>query len=135
MALSAYERETIVNLNDEEPTAHVYTAQPAMMRHLARHPQAVLVTRHEDDSDRVTGEEWDLPKALISIRAGKRPVSLAQREAGRRNMARLNAAQAVATRATLPLQPRQNHGASQGRNPGTEVGAVLAGGLRYGAPS
>src|SRR5579859_5256599 len=117
MALSAYERETIVNLNDEEPTAHVYTAQPAMMRHLARHPQAVLVTRHEDDSDRVTGEEWDLPKALISIRAGKRPVSLAQREASRRNMARMMATNA-ATKVTLPMQHRENHEVSHDGSPG-----------------
>jgi hypothetical protein len=57
VSLTAPERETTINANDEEDTAHVYTAQPSMIRRRARHPQAKLIERHLNESGQVTGEE------------------------------------------------------------------------------
>jgi hypothetical protein len=41
--LCAYERETIVTMNDEEDVAHVWTAQRPIITKLKRNPAAVLI--------------------------------------------------------------------------------------------
>jgi hypothetical protein len=79
----------------------LYSPQPSMMRKLAKHPHAKLPKRHEDESGRVTGEEWEIPKALVSIRSGsrRRVLSLAQKARAREALRRARKTrQAVAAR-------------------------------------
>ena len=90
----AAERETNITWSDaDEGLAHIYTAQPPLMRKLAKHSQARLIVRHTDDRGRVSGEEWDLPlECIVHLRAGKRRVSDAQRKAAGERMSALHQA-------------------------------------------
>jgi hypothetical protein len=66
MSLTAYERETTVNLNDADDTAQVFTAQRTVLTRLRRNPAA-----EEMESGVFDGTEWArfrLPAKLVSFR-------------------------------------------------------------------
>ncbi len=83
MDLTAYERETIINYNEGEPTASVYTHNRALRRTLDKLAQE----RPEDCRvDRVSHEgtavDYIIPKAWVKIRP-PRIASEAQKAASR----------------------------------------------------
>ena len=83
MDLTAYERETIINYNEGEPTASVYTHNRALRRTLDKLAQE----RPEDCRvDRVSHEgtavDYIIPKAWVKIRP-PRIASEAQKVASR----------------------------------------------------
>jgi hypothetical protein len=68
--LSAYERETIIVMNDEEATATITTHQRRILTKLERNPAAEKI---EDLAHgRQPGARYSLPAQLISIRSKKR---------------------------------------------------------------
>ncbi len=67
MRVTAKERETGILFNDAEDMAKIYTSQPEMMQRLSKHPQAKLIHRHEDEWGQVISEQWEFPKALLSM--------------------------------------------------------------------
>ena len=63
---SAYEKETIVNYNQEEDTASCYTANPALMRRLdklAEQDANISILKEGDD-----WKEYLFPKKWVKIR-------------------------------------------------------------------
>jgi hypothetical protein len=81
MSLTAPERETVINFNDDEKIAYVYTAQRYMITKLNRNPAAVLV-----ESGTHEGTAWarfEIPASLVSFRSGhvKRVLTDEQRKA------------------------------------------------------
>jgi hypothetical protein len=80
MSLTAPERETIVSLNDEDDTAHIWTAQRPYITKLKRNAAATLLDEGEHD-----GSAWatfELPADLVSFRSKKkdgRKLSVEQR--------------------------------------------------------
>lgn len=81
MSLTGPERETVVNSNDADELASIYTAQRRVINRLKRNPAAVLVEEGEHE-----GSPWarfTLPARLVSFRAprAKRELSAEQREA------------------------------------------------------
>ena len=82
MDLTAYEKETIINYNEGEPTASVYTHNRALRRTLDKLAQE----RPEDCRiDRVSHEgaaDYIIPKAWVKIRP-PRIASEAQKAASR----------------------------------------------------
>ena len=97
-SLSAYERATTVNFNEEEERAVVITASPVWMRKLDR--------LCEENPEQFSCEEWDtqrldgkiiqkrytFPKRFITIRSRDRKQELTeeQREAARDRMKQIN---------------------------------------------
>lgn len=84
MELSLYERETIINFNEGEPTACIYTHNKALRRRL----DELARQRPEDcQVDRVGHEgaavDYTIPKAWVKIRP-PRVASEAQKAASRR---------------------------------------------------
>ena len=84
MELSLYERETIINYNEGEPTANIYTHNKALRRTLDKLAQQ----RPEDwRVDRVghggAAADYTIPKAWVKIRP-PRVASEAQKAASRR---------------------------------------------------
>jgi len=81
MKLSRYERETIINFNAEEPTATLYTRDPAIMRKLDQlvisFPE-VYKCIGETDIDKT----YEMPKSAVNYRKPRR-LSVEQREAAR----------------------------------------------------
>lgn len=90
MKLSKYEKETIINFNDAEPTASVYTHNRKLKSRLAgfagQFPEQIKL-ESEDKTGSVT---YSVPKALITVR---KPYSEERRAADRQrvNMARFGA--------------------------------------------
>jgi hypothetical protein len=85
MALTRDERETIVNMNDGEDTAYIYTAQRRIITRLRKNPAATLVEEGVHD-----GSPWarfTMPARLISFRAGVR-LTEEQRQARAANLRR-----------------------------------------------
>lgn len=67
MSLTEYERETIINMNDGEEVAHIYTAQRKLITRLKNNPAAVLVGEGTHD-----GSAWarfTIPAELVSFRS------------------------------------------------------------------
>jgi len=85
MKLSLLERETIVNWNEAEATAQVYTHNPALQRQLSElcgtHPEQVRQT----DKNGFGGMTFELPKRWVKI-VPPRKLSPAQLEV----LARMN---------------------------------------------
>lgn len=77
MTLSLLERETIINFNDAESTANIFTASEVQMKKMKD-----LGTWTKTNG----GWEIDVPKAWVKIKPPK-AVSEAQRAASRRNVA------------------------------------------------
>lgn len=80
MKLSRYEQETIINFNEEEPFASVYTHNPKMKKRLLQmardHPSdCVFETKNQ-----VGGMTYKVSKKLISLRM---PYSEERREKDR----------------------------------------------------
>jgi hypothetical protein len=67
MSLTEYERETIINMNDGEEVAHVYTAQRKLITRLKNNPAAVLTGEGTHE-----GSAWarfTIPAELVSFRS------------------------------------------------------------------
>lgn len=68
--LSAIEKETIINFNESEKTASVYTFNSKLMRQLAtlyqERPNEVILNRDEGDC-----VEYTIPKSWVKIRASR----------------------------------------------------------------
>lgn len=68
MKLTRYEQETVINYNQAEGTACVFTHDPKLVRRLARlactHPQAFILTDQEGKA-----VSYIVPKSCITIRA------------------------------------------------------------------
>ncbi len=70
MALTAYERETIVSMCDGDDLANVYTAQRTVITKLKKNPAARLL-----EEGRFEGSAWarfEIPKGLVSFRTKSR---------------------------------------------------------------
>lgn len=86
MTLTNYEKETIINYNEDEKTADIYTRSPPLRRKLER-----LVADHPEDCrlHRITrdglGAEFYIPKKWIRINPPRR-ASEAQIAAARANL-------------------------------------------------
>jgi hypothetical protein len=96
MPLTAEERETVVNFNDAEEVAYIYTAQRTLITRLKKNRAATLIEEGRHD-----GSQWarfELPAALVSFRAVKTkrtatPAQIASlAEAREKRMARLDSA-------------------------------------------
>jgi hypothetical protein len=96
VSLTAPERETIVTLNDEDKTAHVYTAQRPVITKLKRNPAATLL--EEGTHDGSAWARFELPKGLISFRSTtvRRELTEEQREELRERMAKAREARVAA---------------------------------------
>jgi hypothetical protein len=95
MSLSERERETIVNMNDGEEVAHVYTAQRRLITRLKNNPAAVLVGEGTHE-----GSAWarfTVPAELVSFRSVRRRVELT----GERRQARSEAMRELHERGRL----------------------------------
>lgn len=77
MTLSRYEAETIINYNQEEKTASIYTHDPALMRKLdtAIENGELITVKREGDG----WKEYELPKKFVKVRF-PRKLSDEQRE-------------------------------------------------------
>ena len=66
MALTKYEQETIINYNQEEKTASIYTHDAALMRKLdaALENGAEITVKREGDG----WKEYEVPKRCIKVR-------------------------------------------------------------------
>lgn len=106
------ERETVVSWTGaDEGMAHVYTSDPRMMRRLSRHPKAKLVETHMAGKA-VTEAEYDLPlECIVHLRAGRRRVSVEQREAAAARM-REKRVRRGARKAPVLQNPTENLGFS-----------------------
>lgn len=84
MELSLYERETIINFNEAEPTATVYTHNRALRRRLdeltQQRPEDCRVDRVGHDG---VATDYTVPKTWVKIRT-PRVASEAQKAASRR---------------------------------------------------
>jgi hypothetical protein len=96
VSLTAPERETIVTLNDEDDTAHVYSAQRPVITRLKRNAAATLL--EEGTHDGSAWARFELPKGLVSFRSTrvKRELTEEQREGFRERMAHAREARVAA---------------------------------------
>jgi hypothetical protein len=96
VSLTAPERETIITLNDEDQTAHVYTAQRPVITKLRKNPAAILL--EEGIHDGSAWARFELPKGLVSFRSTrvKRELTEEQREELRERMAHAREARVAA---------------------------------------
>ena len=85
MALTRDERETIVNMNDGEDIAYVYTAQRRIITLLKKNPSATLV--EEGTFEGSVWARFTMPARLVSFRAGVR-LTEEQRQARAANLRR-----------------------------------------------
>ena len=85
MALTREERETIVNMNDGEDIAYVYTAQRRIITRLKKNPSATLV--EEGTFEGSVWARFTMPARLVSVRAGVR-LTEEQRQARAANLRR-----------------------------------------------
>ncbi len=67
------EREVVIQFDMASGgIARVYTAWPGYYSRLLRNPSARLLEVHRDERGRLTGAEFEVPVALISIRSKRR---------------------------------------------------------------
>jgi hypothetical protein len=66
--LTTYERETIINWNQAEGLARVFTYDKALINSMRKNPAA-----RELRSEPAGGVEFQIPKKLIGIRRPRRP--------------------------------------------------------------
>lgn len=77
MSVTRYEQETIINYNQEEKTASVYTHDPSLMRKLdaaIENGETVILKREGDG-----WKEYEIPKKFVKVRF-PRKLSDEQRE-------------------------------------------------------
>ena len=75
MRLSRYEQETVINYNQEEQTASVYTHDPKLLKKLAR-----LAEKYPEQIRQERENTYTVPKACVLIRE---PYSEQRRAAAR----------------------------------------------------
>lgn len=66
MPLTAYERETVIDFNDQDEFAYVTTYQRTMLTKLRRNPAAELIETFETEGS--PGARFKVPAKLVSIR-------------------------------------------------------------------
>lgn len=79
MRLTAQERETIVNFNQEEGIAYIYTCDPKWWRHfdrLGEKPTAV----HKDSAKQVYALEFEVPKRWVKAPKPPKKVVLTEEQ-------------------------------------------------------
>lgn len=73
MAYSRYEMETIINFNEEEKTAHIYTFRKPIIKKLNKlaeeRPEECKMVR-ECNNDGQYSAEYEIPKKWVKINAG-----------------------------------------------------------------
>ena len=78
-SLNAFEREVVINLNDGEETAELYTASPVWIRKLdklvASNPENFQMFKEDRLEGRVVARYYRFPKSLITIRSKKPAMS------------------------------------------------------------
>lgn len=79
MRLSRVEKETIINFNDAEDTACIYTCNRRWMRQLEKY--GFKATREHIDKGRVYAKEFEVPKELIRVPRPPTKKELAQKMA------------------------------------------------------
>jgi len=84
MRLTNIERETIVNYNQAEDIAYVYTCNPLWWRHFADF--GVEPVRVHGEGRGVYAKDYEIPKNWVKPPRPPRRVSERQREAARRTM-------------------------------------------------
>jgi hypothetical protein len=67
MSLTAYERETTLNMNDAEDVAYIYSAQRTVITRLKNNPAARLV--EEGCFEGSVWARFEIPAALVSFRS------------------------------------------------------------------
>ena len=79
MGLSLAEQETTINWSRADDwKATVYTADPVVIRKLRKNAEARVIATHTDEQGHLTGQEFEIPVALLTIRSGRqkgRPLS------------------------------------------------------------
>jgi hypothetical protein len=75
------ERETTIQWAEDERIAHIYTASPLQARRLGHNPLAKLTQIRTDEANRITGMEFEIPVAMISVRTKRREMTPEQRSA------------------------------------------------------
>lgn len=82
-SLTAYERETIITLNDEEDTASIWTAQRPWITALKKNPSAVLIEEGKHGSS--VWAKFEVPKELVAKpRSKRRAMNLSTEERKKR---------------------------------------------------
>jgi hypothetical protein len=80
--LSRQERETIINYNEEEDLAELYTASPSTMRRMdkmcSRFPGVIKCVRRNEDQ-----ATYELPKRLVGVRGPRMPRALSKEQIDR----------------------------------------------------
>ena len=96
MSLTEYEHETVINMNDADGTASVWTAQRKVISRLRKNPAAVLVAEGVHEGS--VWAEFTIPAHLVSFRTVKvRPAfTPEQRQVMRDRMLKIRAAKAEA---------------------------------------
>lgn len=98
MNLSLYEQETIINFNEEEKTANVYTHNRALRRKLEllaeQRPTECRMTKTSHDGQAV---DFTIPKSWLKI-SPPRVASEAQKAASRESLKNANLALAKSRR-------------------------------------
>jgi hypothetical protein len=78
MGLTRAEQETIVNLNEAEDVAYIYTSQPKIIGRLKRNPAADLV--EEGRFERSPWARFTIPAQLVSFHSVVRTYELTEEE-------------------------------------------------------
>jgi len=65
--LTLAERETTLQFSDLDGTIRIFSAQPAFLARLRRHPLARLTETHRSENGKISGQEFELPLACLSI--------------------------------------------------------------------
>ncbi len=100
MSLSRYEQETIVNFNEEERTASIYTHNKALARKLAKLAQERSEEcRLEKTTRDGAAVQYTVPKKWVKVSPPK-AVTEAQREAARERAKKSNLARFLRTPST-----------------------------------
>lgn len=81
MALTAPERETIINMDDESEHAVIWTAQRRVITQLRKNPAFELTAEGEHDGSPWASFRIRAEDLRISAKAKRRPLTDAQREA------------------------------------------------------
>lgn len=68
--LTAYERETIITMNDEDALAQIWTAQRRLITRLQKNQAARLL--EQGTHGRTAWARFEIPKELISLRSAQR---------------------------------------------------------------
>lgn len=94
MQLTKYEQETIINFNEDESTAELYTCSPIMMRKLDKlveaNPEVYRIKSEDFSYGELISKTYIFPKGLITLR---KPTVLSEdkKQAKIKNLSKRNA--------------------------------------------